>query len=364
MALSDMIREGAEFLGDFAQGSLEMLGDFAPILAVWTVAGIAVQYLEDLGSSPAQGGGPPIEPQRQAVAALERRKQELAEQAAEPGSVVIDELRQTTVAYLDEIKTMRHELFCHRGEVEEIENALRRSEEAQKQGSGYGQLALLEMQGARRLAQTVYQTLCELELEWEEAAQAIRELTAQMEDFMERCAAYPAGVKTSEGREEIELDVDYWTDGGLSALREPSPAVERDLPLEELHALIDRERERFAAMLALPQTALDALCAAQIRREICSIMHDTLVSGGWTLTEPGYREEKHRAQLQMKNAAQDVLLLTVSHGGECRLRALFHEVGNTEVQQRLAAQLQDALRENGFSVEDSRVGDISEEEAE
>lgn len=350
MAISDIIDVGADLLDSAG----ELLQDAAPVFALWTAAAVAVTALENLGNVSSQHV-PDVSGQQGQIERLEGQKKKLLQNAA--ADKTFKGLKNCTAEYLEQIQSLRHELFLGPGELDEVRCALRQAEDYMAKGQE--QLALMEMQRACLLAQSVYDTLHTKELEWEQELEKLEGRRAQIESLEQQCPAYPVRVQTTAGEEHICIDVDYWTDGKLRALHRTYQPVSRDLPTAELRTLYQSAQEHLDALQQLPQQALDAFCASQLRREICISVHDTLKEHGWNLVKAGYREQDERgpASLQMENAARDAMRLTVSGAGECRLRAVFDKVGNINVQQQLAEMLLTAMRESGFSVEHVQVAE-------
>lgn len=283
--------------------------------------------------------------------ALERQEQNQKAQTRE----CLDKARYL----LEQIQTHRHDFFLP-GCTEEIQASIRQAEDFVREH--LDQAAHAEAFHASRTARTYLDRVLALEIEWEEARLALQERLDSLTRFGDLCEAR---IRTDAGEETVALDLDYWTGGARTRLREGIPEFREDLTTG---ALRERAREAGALleqMQVLPQAAVDAFIDSRLRAELCDSVYQTLLARGWTLAGEqafGYEggDDRQPVFLCMHNAVGDRLSFQFGERGQLQANLAFHKASSRGLRDHLAAAVRNALADCSFHITDFQILDSRE----
>ncbi|EIV94355.1 hypothetical protein [Frankia sp. QA3] len=318
---------------------------------------------------------------RSAIATERRtREREIAQLRSGLNEVLADRQRALDVArqWLADADTIReliealpHE-FLAPGRLAPLERELATARETAASGLGEAALA-----GAQR----AYHGLSDLRIELEEAdrvwrlvhgaaREALLVVLAQIES-----RAVCAGIdEHGEELADVQLDVDFWSQGELTALRadlegELRRVDDAGTPLStaELRALVERRAPELSDRLGeIVERAGLAQLGSQLRVNIADVVVQTLVENGFELAEHTWAGEDERGSFFAKVAHPDggevVVDVTPSasdpSSSELRVLSYDEDAGADELRRARARDLAASLRESGL---DSGVPQETEE---
>lgn len=170
--------------------------------------------------------------------------------------------------------------------------------------------------------------------------------------------------ETEEGVEEVAGEVDFWTQGALTQLRQRAEAEMKrleapdDLTLYDLKQSAAQSEAQYAETLQLAERAKEALLASQLRNNIGQTIGEALAEANWEVTDAAYQGEDFRGAVHVKlaNLQGDELLTIITpeegQGGEIRNRiniSFFDRSCNDETfrEERLKA-ITGMLQEDGL----------------
>jgi hypothetical protein len=225
---------------------------------------------------------------------------------------------EDTRNYLDMIANeYRHEKFAP-GTLEKIR------QEMQLVGSnienGHFQAGIAAAQQSFIRASELRQDLEQKELEWEAHLEAAKQSSAE---FLAACKAQEAArfaLETEEGAEEVAGEIDFWTKGGLSGLRQKAEEELNDLnnpeafSLGDLKKAIQDSEQGQKQCEDLAEKAKEALIASQLRNNIGQAIEAALADANWVITDATYEGEDFRGSVhvKMENLQGDEMLTVIS----------------------------------------------------
>lgn len=126
--------------------------------------------------------------------------------------------------------------------------------------------------------------------------------------------------ETEDGVEEAAGEVDFWTQGALTQLRQQAEAEMRrldapdDLTLYDLKQSTARSEAQYAETLQLAERAKEALLASQLRNNIGQTIGEALAEANWEITDAAYQGEDFRGAVHVKlaNLQGDELLTIIT----------------------------------------------------
>lgn len=127
--------------------------------------------------------------------------------------------------------------------------------------------------------------------------------------------------ETEDDVQSITVDVDYWTEGQLSAIQSDTSQLEWDLKynaeqydVATLQQFIQRAENWTQQSYQLVELAKEALIASQLRNNIGQTIEDALSDAGWEIIDATYEGEDFRAAVHVKlqNLAGDEIV-TIIH---------------------------------------------------
>lgn len=350
---------------DLISDGVEVLQELKPVLAGIAVLGTLVAVLgSDDSSEEADVSlyeSETLKQQEKVLFGLQQEKKKLEEgqdKKRQQQIQVEDSLRQAE-ELVKEICQYRYELFMP-GAVEDIQNAIAQASDFLKKGAG--QSALSEACHACQMAQMTIGQLIGFEIEWEKEYKNFIKSGIRADMFFKQCAAWEIYVQTTEGKERVEIDVDYWTKGKLQEIygKIPRQQISRECCIVEIQERTAETEEIIGQMRTLSETAAEAFLDSQVRAEQCETVYQALIKRGWVLENDsayGYenRDNRNNVILRMKNGVQDRMELVFGVHGSFRVSARFRDAGNLDFQKHLADLLYKALTEDGFTLTDLQV---------
>jgi hypothetical protein len=271
---------------------------------------------------------------------------------------------QDTERYIAMIdREYRHEKFKP-GALQQIQ-----AEFALTQGNynqGYYQAAIATAQASYLSASKLRLELERLELEWEACLEAAKQGATETLALCEAQQACRFTFDTDAGAEEVAGEIDFWTQGALSRLRETVKAelvrlgAPETLTLEQLKQAIEQSEQWRNQCLDLTDKAKEALIASQLRNNIGQTIESALEQAGWELVDSTYhgRDFRHAVHIKLQNPQGDEIVAIISpeqaEGNVIRNKlniAFFDRSTNDEAfrQARLKA-LTNALQEDGLDI--------------
>lgn len=182
-------------------------------------------------------------------------------------------------------------------------------------------------QAALSGAQQAYLRVEDLRLEleqqeqaWEEALFAARHSTAQALAYCNAQQMANYILQTETGNTEIQAEVDFWTDGALSKIRQQAEAAEQqlcapeNLTQEQLSQFINQGADSKQQTERLVEQAKQALVASQLRNNIGQTIEQSLTDMGWNVEDAAYNGEDMRKALhvKLKNLQGDEMVAIVN----------------------------------------------------
>jgi hypothetical protein len=172
-------------------------------------------------------------------------------------------------------------------------------------------------------------------------------------------------VTDDESGASAELDVDYWSDGQLSAIRREAEALESRVRDEANPATIDELRdisERSVAALDgrlsdVVTAARTAQWASQVRVNMAEMVVDVLEPlTGYEFDAATFAGDDQREAFysKLRHPDESEIVIEVApdeDGKSCVIRVMSYETGHTDESQRVARvhAVADSLREQGLS---------------
>lgn len=222
---------------------------------------------------------------------------------------------QEELAFIRE--TYRHEQFSP-GEVAALESRLNAArQDIQNQ---MPQAAVSEAREAFRQAVNLGQRLELIEMTWNELYERAQEELQEALTLAEEYKVNTLCMETANGQEEIDLDVDYWTEGGWQQVRDGLQRFkvrlvqEKDtFQCEDLRRIIGEINHYNEILPQLEDQAKTALIASIKRMDIQTQICDALADLGYNLVDSTYAEEDFRRSyhLKMKNADNEEIVTVV-----------------------------------------------------
>jgi hypothetical protein len=223
----------------------------------------------------------------------------------------------------------RHALF-RPGDLDRLQGEWRQSQ-ANIQ-AGHFQAAIATGQALYRKALTLQAELEWLEQEWNayyaEAQESVRRLLAECES--NQTATF---VFQGDGADKtMDAEIDYWTDGQLSALKieaaglsEELDATRDQLRLDRIKEVIEQSQTLQHRLLEVCDQARHVLAASQLRHNLADDVVEELAKRGWHVEDDAWEGEdadgrgwKNSLHVKLKNAANDEIITVVipEHGPE------------------------------------------------
>jgi hypothetical protein len=335
----------------------------------------AVQLREELQTAIAETRGDLAEQERRLQAEIEQergeRQRELSALGAELAMLADDKERAAALArtHLDDARLLHdtirdalpHDRFTP-GALATLGQRIQLAETNLAQGTAQTALA-----GAQETYLRLGELRVELELrdrEWRTAqVTAVSSLTLMLERIT-------AGAELAvPDMEDVTLDVDYWSDGELTRLRDEVAAAadlarsdDRPLSVAELRKVVDAQAPAYQERLTeIVARAAVRQVASQVRVNVAEIVVDALESAtGYAWEENAYAGEDPRdafySRLRQPLTGGEIVIEVApdEETGDCAVRILSfdRDAPDEEARTQRAHLLVRSLREQGLSVGD------------
>jgi len=184
-----------------------------------------------------------------------------------------------------------------------------RSEMSMNQGNfdqGNYQAAIATSQQSFLRASELRLELEQLEMEWEAHLEAAKQNATEVLAACDAQTACRFTFETEEGAEEVAGEVNFWTQGALSDLRQHAAAelkrlgASDDLSLDDLKHSVSQSDKWRGECLELAERAKEALLASQLRNNLGQMIEDALGEAGWEVTDATYEGEDFRGAVHIK----------------------------------------------------------------
>lgn len=103
-------------------------------------------------------------------------------------------------------------------------------------------------------------------------------------------------MDAEQGTQELDAEVDYWTDNGLSSLKQEvndsiNSLDSTDLSIEDLKKHAEETQKKEIRLQILLERAKERLIASQLRSDMADNLLDNLAKSGWQLTDEAWQGE-------------------------------------------------------------------------
>lgn len=198
----------------------------------------------------------------------------------------------------------------------------------------------------------------EFDLRWKQACDtwAVHRENAARRFESNRIVRVP--LDTTEGREVVEIDCDFWTHGALSDALKMLPPLEQDdetsvSVFTELAARADR-LSRQADELSCQ--AHQAFVSSQVRIQLGVSVWEQFEERGWRMEREedlffDGEDERESLHLKLISPADDRLEFVFDADNKLMMRPEFEGVHNRSVIEQLSWMLQRVLQNNGITLE-------------
>lgn len=284
------------------------------------------------------------------------QRKEVNEQKA--ARILLEDIRQV----LDNIdKNTRHEKFKP-GALDKIKTDLSLAENSYQ--SGHYQAVISSVQERYIEAQELRLELARLEHEWNMYLLQAKTSAAEVLAHCETQEATSFTIDTEEGSEEVAAEIDYWTDGKLTTLRqkvemEIKQLDSDEISLESLKESIAKSTEWMQESEEITEEAREALVKSQVRQNISQSVADSFEGTGWYVTDSTYQGKDQRSSLHVKfESPTGDEIVTIVHpekalDGEIRnrLEVNFFDKSNDErFRHARIKEMHERMREEGVDV--------------
>lgn len=205
-----------------------------------------------------------------------------------------------------------------------------------------------------RQARALEKEYLDYERRWLDACTEWTERWNALNEVLKRGTQFPLPVTTSNGQETIKIDCDYWSQGALQAAAETLPplAQPEDTTLSGFSALMQQLDSLTNRVQEICQQAGDAFVAKERRIQLSNSILMLLEGRGWLVKECGFEQddERQKITLKLKNPAQDTVTFVLNPDNTLHMQPKFINVHNRNVMESLAKVLQDALKQNGITI--------------
>jgi hypothetical protein len=311
------------------------------------------EYLDLLAEQAAQ-----VQAQFDRIARQERNARACAEQWLGDATILLD--------YIAEHQ--RHQQFAP-GELQVLMGELSIARANLEQGHHEAAISTgQQLYGkALRLQAEIEMRALEWDAYYSEALTGARRQLAELES--QETARWT--FDTDQGSQELDAEIDYWTDGALTRLKgrveqaltalEGQPA---ELTLDDLRRHIDGNQQAQAELEGVVTAAKERLIASQLRVTIAQELLDELESSGWTLDECVWEGEandgkgwKNSYHLRLRDLGNNEMVTVIlpedTPSGTIENRVQFayypHDNNDARFAANQTARLNDTLRALGLS---------------
>lgn len=206
-------------------------------------------------------------------------------------------------AFIDDIANYRHELFAPN------QLNLLRSQLAligqDMEGEAY-QSAISSGRSLFERTANLKDIVVNAEVEWSHYYNELLKLLAQVKSDINYSNDMKFVIETENGDEEIDSQIDYWTEGGLKAIATVVQEIDEriqdaeNISTEELVAMIAELKRNSEQIREVQCKAKEALIASQLRADMAGTMADALAGAGWECTGYTYEGDECNKPLHIK----------------------------------------------------------------
>ena len=293
------------------------------------------------------------------IRAKEAGEKARAEQWASYADALLNGLAQGT----------RHEKF-RSGALERMRNDARLWQGSLRDGDFQAAMA-----GAQRSVSDLLQLRMELEMleaEWQATLAAARD---EVRTTLAHCDALTISrltFDTQQGSQEVDAEIDYWTDGGLTVLRERVRSQHQRLDrnadamtLDDLKRAISQSQQWRDESMSLAERARRELVDSQLRVQMSSTILEAMRQKGWDVIETAYEGEAvdnkgwlnaYHMKLQNGAGQEMVTIITPERNGEQLsdwvVLSFFGQGNDDAFNRHQSNAVRDRLRQAGVEVGD------------
>lgn len=206
-------------------------------------------------------------------------------------------------AYFSDIEQYRHELFAP-NQLTHLRTLL--SQVAEDIKNEAFQSAISASRNVFNQAVDLKERVVSAEIEWAHYHSEFRHLFADVESALYHYQNLRYKLPTQDGEQEVDANVDYWTDGELSVIesevveiRERTAQIQ-ELSTAELLTLITTLRSISIRIDETGEKAKEALICSQVRAELADSLARTLQESGWEYVGYTYEGREMNAALHIK----------------------------------------------------------------
>ena len=223
-----------------------------------------------------------------------------------------------TSTYLNMIQSdYRHTKFKP-GELERLQSEMELCQGNFNQANY--QAAIASSQQTFLRASQLRMDLEQMEMEWEAHLEAAK---CNATEVLAACDVQDAckfTFDTDEGAEEIAGEIDFWTKGALTDIRNNAKEELKqlnapdDLTLDELKESMGKSETWRKECFQLSDLAKNAIIASQLRNNIGQTIEDALHDAGWEVTDAVYEGDDFRSSVhvKLKNLPGDEIVTIIS----------------------------------------------------
>ncbi|MCP4349534.1 MAG: hypothetical protein GY795_28975 [Desulfobacterales bacterium] len=302
--------------------------------------------------------------QRQQINAIQEHitaKEEHAEQQAK------NWLNDTQILLNTIDESYKHEKFKP-GELSRLQGELRMAEGDIQ--NGQYEAAIATTQRTYLHTQDLRMELESLTLEWNSYLTVARQSAAEALAACDTQMSAQFILETDEGAEEVAAEIDFWTYGALSELRDQVAQEQEQLDkpeeisLDELKQSIAKSEQWRLANEELTQRARHALVASILRNNIAQTIESVLGTAGWKVLDAVWEGEDERRAMHVKlgNPAGDeiVTIIIPETGADNAIRNLLrififdNNTNDKKYRDNFFGKLTENLKKEGLDCGDLR----------
>lgn len=208
-----------------------------------------------------------------------------------------------TEAFFADIEQYRHELFTP-NQLARLRTQLAQAQQ-DMQVEAY-QSAIASARNVFNQAVDLKERVVNAESEWANYHSQFQQAFADLRSNLYYHQTMQFIIDTDAGEETIDANIDYWTDGALSAIAEAVARIENTaehmnrVSTAELVQLLTNVRSLNEHLTSVCQRAKDGLICSQMRAEIAGDLADQLQQSGWEFVGYTYEGEEMNAPLHVK----------------------------------------------------------------
>jgi hypothetical protein len=208
-----------------------------------------------------------------------------------------------TEVFFDDIEQYRHDLFTP-GQLDRLREFL--GQVAQDMKLEAYQSAITSARNVFNQAAELKERVVNAEIEWANYHQQFQQAFADLRSNLYYHQTMQFIIETDAGTETIDANIDYWTEGALSAIVEAVSNIGsvsaniNNLSTAELIRLLNSVQTLNTQLNDACQRAKDGLICSQMRAEIASDLADQLQQSGWEFVGYTYEGQEMNAPLHVK----------------------------------------------------------------